>query len=71
MSSRVLACDNSDCFLQNFELIILFLILGGVSVEEGRLVRVYSCWELKVNNPSIFYFLYFEITYIMGVKRRE
>lgn len=40
MSSCVLACDNRDCFLQNLELIILFLILGGLSVEEGLLVMV-------------------------------
>lgn len=40
ISSFVEADDKSDCFLQNLEVKILFLMLGGLSVEEGLLMRL-------------------------------
>lgn len=40
ISSFVEAEDKSDCFLQNLEVKILFLMLGWLSVEEGLLMRL-------------------------------
>jgi hypothetical protein len=40
ISSFVEAVDKSDCFLQNLEVKILFLMLVGLSVEEGLLMRL-------------------------------